>query len=172
MIIEEHGITLEFPDNNFFQFQNCSEYLRISGDGVKEMDVCWLESEKNILWIIEMKAFHNPDNPKHAPTDLKDQNIIDIKLRELYTKSIHTLCMLETNRSGTQNCLTGPINHDTDFKLIHIISVVPGQETFLAQMKDKLKDMLKPYLRIFRVSTCIVIPYSLYRDDPLLPWIK
>lgn len=172
MTIEEHGIILEFPDDNFFQFQNCDEYRRISGDGVKEMDVCWLESERNILWIIEMKAFHNPDNPRHIPTDLTDQNIIDKKLKELYSKSIHTLCLLETNRSGTQHCFTVPISDDTCFKLIHIISVAPGQEIFLAQMKDKLRDMLKPYLKIFRVNTCIVIPYSLYRGDPLFPWIR
>src|SRR5690606_38556299 len=125
---------------------------------------------KDILWIIELKAFYNPDNPRHIPTDLRDQSIIEIKLNELYTKSVHTLCMLETDRSNTQNCKTIRINRDTDFKLIHIISVYPGHEEYLSPMQDKLKDLLKPYLKIFRVSTCTILPYSLYRNSSLIPW--
>ena len=39
MAITESSITLNFPDNNYFRFQDCKGYKDIQ-DNFKEMDAC------------------------------------------------------------------------------------------------------------------------------------
>jgi hypothetical protein len=167
----ESGITVHFPDANYFHFGACAAYKTLSGASVKEMDVCWLEKSTNTLWAVELKAFDDPANARHTQQDLSQSGIVDYWMDELLKKSIHTLCMLETNRSKTKTCLVAGISDLTDFKLVHLINVIPGQESFLMFMKDKLQALLKPYLAVFRVSSIAIIPYSTARNRRLLPWI-
>ncbi len=54
MAIEESSIVLDFPDNNYFRLQGCEGYKRIQ-DNLKEMDVCWYDSNSDVLYLIELK---------------------------------------------------------------------------------------------------------------------
>ena len=168
----ESGITIDFPDNNYFQFSDCAAYNLIKSNSVKEMDLCWLEQSKDTLWAIELKTFTDASNVKFINQDLSSDRIAEYWINELYNKSVHTLCMLETNRSNTKSCLIDGITNITKIKLVHVINVIPGQESFLLPMKDKLQSLLKPYLAIFKISSVSIIPYSLYRGSELFPWIK
>jgi hypothetical protein len=42
--INESGITLTFPDNNFFRFQTCEGHKQLQG--IQEMDCCWYDENK------------------------------------------------------------------------------------------------------------------------------
>lgn len=42
-IIEENGVSVRFPDDNYMQFEQCSAYKKINSQGAKEMDVCWFD---------------------------------------------------------------------------------------------------------------------------------
>lgn len=44
--INEPGVVLTLPDNNYFRFQDCLTYNELKGKGLKEMDVCWLDTAK------------------------------------------------------------------------------------------------------------------------------
>ena len=44
-IFTENGVSVNFP-TNYFQFEECYEYRKISGLGVKEMDFGWLDTDK------------------------------------------------------------------------------------------------------------------------------
>jgi hypothetical protein len=171
MPLTEHGVSVHFPDNNYFQFGSCIAYRAIMSMSVKEMDICWLDVTNNILWAVEMKAFDNPANVKHIQQDLSQQNIIKHWINELYIKSVHTLSMLSTNRSGTLGCAMAKINDQTTFKLVHLLNFVPGQESYAPFIQDQLKALLKAYLAIFRVESVSVIPYNIYRGGGLIPWI-
>lgn len=54
MSITESSITLNFPDNNYFRFQDCNGYKTIQNN-FKEMDACWYDQASDILYIIELK---------------------------------------------------------------------------------------------------------------------
>lgn len=46
MIITESAITLNFPDNNYFRFQDCEGYQALSGHNFKEMDFFGIVNQK------------------------------------------------------------------------------------------------------------------------------
>ena len=167
----ENGVTVDFPDNNYFFFGDCPAYRTIKSQSVKEMDVCCLEAATNTLWCVELKAFTDPSNAKFANQDLTSTGIIEYWIEELYKKSLHTLCMLETNRSNTKSCVVNGIVDQTTFKLVHLINVLAGQETMLQFVQDKLNIILKPIKAIFNVKSVTVIPYSMARNKSMLPWI-
>jgi hypothetical protein len=171
MPLSENGVTVHFTDDNYFQFSDCPAYRSISNQSVKEMDICWLDIQANILWAVELKAFVNPDNSLHKVQDINQVNIADYWIDEFYKKAVHTLCMLETNRSDTKNCTVTGINSRTDFKLVFLINVLAGQELLLNAMQDKLRVLLRPYLTLFNVSTMVIMAYGQARNNPLLPWI-
>jgi len=171
MPLSEHGVTVHFPDNNYFQFGGCNAYNGLGGHGVKEMDICWLDKANNVLWAVELKAFDNPANAKHIKNDLKTIDIVEYWINELYKKTVHTLCMLETNRSNTKSCLVAGISDTTIFKIVHLINVIPGQESYLTFMKDELTVRLKPLLAIFRVDSLAVVPYNTAKGGALVSWI-
>lgn len=171
MPLSESGVSVHFPDNNYFQFGACASYNRIKGQRVKEMDICWLDVTGGVLWAVELKAFDNPANALHRQSDLSKTDIIDHWINELYHKSLHTLCMLETNRAHTQSCSIAGISDQTAFKLVHLLNLVPGQESYASFIQDKLREMLKPMLAIFRVDALVVIPYNTASGGRLLSWI-
>lgn len=171
MPLTENGVTVHFTDANYFQFSDCSAYRSITSQSVKEMDVCWLDTKANILWSVELKAFINPANYLHKVQDITQVNIADYWIDEFYKKAVHTLCMIETNRSGTKNCIAVKLDNKTDFKLVFLVNVMAGQELLLNAMQDKLRVLLKPYLALFNVSTMVIMAYAQARNNPLLPWI-
>lgn len=171
MPYSENGVTVHFPDNNYFSFGSCAAYKVINSKDVKEMDVCWFDKTSDILWCVELKAFDNPANANFLQQDLSQKNVVDYWIDELYKKSVHTLCMLETNRSNTQTCIVPGISDQTTFRLVHLINVVPGQETSLQFIQDELRIMLKPLIAIYNVDSFTVVPYSLARNRAIVPWI-
>ncbi len=45
----ENGISVEFPNNDYFQFEKCAEYIKIKHLDVKEMDYGWFDANKSTL---------------------------------------------------------------------------------------------------------------------------
>ena len=166
----ENGVTVNFPDANYFQFENCHEYSAVKGKGIKEMDFIWWESSTNILWMVELKGFYNPANPRHRETDLGNLIIVEEKLDELYNKSVHTLCMIENSRIGTLGCHSLPIDPNTKFKIIHLLHVNPIHEVFLQGMKDKLDLRLQHFKILYNVSSVAVVSYQIAKSG-LLHWV-
>lgn len=171
MPFEENGVAVHFPDENYFFLSECGAYKALSPFQVKEMDVCWLDKGSNTLWMVELKAFDHKDNTNFKKVDISNEDVSEYWLHELFLKSLHTLSMLETNRSGTAQCLVDGIELDTEYKIVHLINVMPGQEEYLSFLKDRLETLLKPYIKIFRVSSINILPYSTAKEQRFLPWI-
>lgn len=157
----ENGISVNFS-SNYFQFENCSEYKKISGLGVKEMDFGWIDTTNDVLWLIELKGYINPNpqNMRFQETDLSQPNIIEQKINELLLKSIHSVCMIDNQRSDTKNCI--PINYNSDLKikLIHILNIKKEHIVHLNGMSAKLNSEFAAYKAIFNIDTIIVIDYD------------
>jgi hypothetical protein len=97
--------------------------------------------------------------------------MIGAVLNELLDKSIHAICMVHSNRAGTQSCVGQPIAENTRINLVHIIRTMPGQDTYLNPLQDELRQKLNPYLAIFAVSGVVVLSYDLARTNGALGWI-
>ena len=170
-IIEENGVKVKVPNDNYFQFGKCPAYISINGQGVKETDVCWYETGSDTLWLVELKAFNNPGNVLYKPQDLTDTNVVEYWLTELAGKTIHAICMSTTNRSRTQSCMTTIPTNDTKIKVVHLLKVIPGQDSYLDPMQDRLRSMLRPYSAIFNISGISIISYDFAVQRQLLNWI-
>ncbi len=171
ILIEENGVKVQFPDKNYFQFSICPAYNNISGKGVKETDVCWFDSNANTLWLVELKSFDNPSNPKYLQQDLSNSSRVEYWLTELKDKSIHSVSMVLTNRSNTQSCMTILPDNNTIINIVHLVKVMSGQEVFLNPMQDELRKNLKAYQAIFNVKSITIISYDFAISNKLLPWI-
>ena len=135
------------------------------------MDVCWLDTSNDTLWMVELKAFDHAENIYYKKVDISQNEVADYWINELFLKSLHTLTMLETNRSGTSQCLVNGLRNETSFKIVHLINVIYGQEEYLSFWKDKLEDKLKPYMKIYNVSSLSVLPYKMAKEKGWLSWI-
>ncbi|GAA4144419.1 MULTISPECIES: hypothetical protein [Sphingobacterium] len=171
MPYSENGVTVHFPNEDYFFLSECEAYDKLKSFGVKEMDVCWLDKASNVLWMVELKAFDHAENVHFRQVDLSSKDVIEYWLNELFLKSVHTLGMIETNRSGTKKCLIPGIALDTEYKIVHIINVMHGQEEYLSFMKDRLQSQLEPYIKIFNVDSISIIPYNSAKNQKLLKWI-
>lgn len=170
-IIAENGVQVQFMDSNYFEFAKCAAYTAMKAKGVKETDVCWFDVKNDTLWLIELKAFDNPANPKYQQQDLTIQEIVTHWLDELTTKSIHATAMLLTNRSNTQSCVPHQVTTNTKIKIVHLVKVMKGQDEYLSPMQDVLRHNLKPYSAIFKIDNIGIISYDFAVERKLLPWI-
>lgn len=171
MPFEENGVRVHFPDNNTFRLGDCQAHIVIKGKGVKEMDIGWLDTASNTLWLVELKAFNNPANILHQPKDLSDQTIVEAVLDELLRKSIHTICQVNTDRAGTQSCTGQVIANDTAIKLVHLVRTMPGQDTYLDPMQDSIRAKLSPYIAIYNIDAVAIVSYDFAVANHLLGWI-
>lgn len=166
----ENGITVNFPDNNYFQFEGCNAYQNISSHGVKEMDFGWYDVNTNTCWLIELKGYHNPLNPNHQVVDLSSSIEMEKRLKELINKSIHSICMIETERAQTKNCMPFIINNQTAIKLVHVISVRQEQRSYLNFMQDSMRTAFQPFKAIFNVASIAIIDYT--QAQRFFSWIQ
>jgi hypothetical protein len=76
MAVTESNITLNFPDNNYFRFQDCEGYRQIQ-QNFKEMDICWYNQSNDVLYIIELKNWRDgkleeENDPNYSPEKIKE----------------------------------------------------------------------------------------------------
>lgn len=156
----ENGITVHFPDTNYFQFEGCPAYITIKGNGVCEVDFVWWQRANNTLWMVELKGFYDPANPMHSPPDLSNKAKAEKILEKLYDKSVHTLCMIENNRANTSACHGLPITSQTTYKIVHLLRVHPSHATYLQPLSDELKLRLKTFKALYNVSSIAIVDYD------------
>src|SRR3546814_13910007 len=95
MPFEENGVAVHFPDDKYFFFRECESYKKISNASVKEMDVCWLNNNEKTLWMVELKDFENSHNTLFLQKDISNKTIFESGRKELYKKTIQTICIIK-----------------------------------------------------------------------------
>lgn len=160
-VFEENGISISF-ENNYFRFAECQDYKNISNKKVKEMDFVWIDKEKKTLWLVELKGFinPNPENKKFQETDLDNKNTLDNKLQELLKKSIHSVCMINNERSKTENCIKPKLPTSYKIKILHILNIKKEHRHFLKVIKIRFMKDFEPFEAIFRVDSVSIADYE------------
>ena len=169
MPITESGITLNFPDSNYFRFQDCQGYKDIQHN-FKEMDVCWYEEATDTLYIIELKDWHNgrlieEDDPNSIPQQINEtkSNISKSNIDKLVKKSIDSICMFmsilleKPYSTKIQLCSPFNINKETKIKLLSIINWTNPDVTYIANVNTAYKSKFKSYARLFAINTYLVM---------------
>jgi hypothetical protein len=169
MSITESSITLNFPDSNFFRFEDCQGYKAIQNN-FKEMDVCWYEQATDTLYIIELKNWENNNlnEEKDGTISLEEigkikKKISSYRIDNLFKKSIDSVSMfmsilLEKPYSSTiQSCSPFTITQTTKIKLLSIINWTSADPTYIATINSEYKSRFKPYAKLYDIKTFVVM---------------
>lgn len=182
MPITESGITLDFPDNNFFRFQDCQGYRDIQ-QNFKEMDVCWYDQENDILYIIELKDWGdgtlveemNPSYNVPMIDELKSK-ITNSRINLLLKKAVDSTCMFLSillNKPYSANiaiCSPFQINVNTSIKLLSIINWTSPDTTYIATVHGQFKTCYRPYARLFGIKTYVILTKEQAKSQ--YPWVS
>jgi hypothetical protein len=151
----ESGITLNFPDINYFCFEDCKGYTKYSGDNFKEMDAGWFDEKENTLYLIELKDF--------TKANLSEKESRTSRVWDLVKKSVDSCVMIRSAILGynagneISKCL--PINLSVNYKLkvFHILNIEEAQASYIGFINDDFRNKFKAYNDFFNVQGCAVI---------------
>jgi hypothetical protein len=181
MAITESGITLDFPDNNFFRFQDCTAYSTLQN--LKEMDACWYDQASDVLFLIELKDWKNARiseelDPKYTLDEIqeKKKGISNHRKHELVKKSVDSVSMClsmilqHPQGKAIQNCAPFSITRSTQIKLLSIINWTDSDVTYLSNMNDEYRALVQPYAKLFNIKTYMVMTKA--QASQAFEWIK
>ncbi|SFB99032.1 hypothetical protein SAMN05421780_102201 [Flexibacter flexilis DSM 6793] len=169
--IIESGMTFVLPQGQYFRFEEAQAYQSVKAFSVTEMDLCYVEG--NTLFLVELKRFYDPSNPKFMPKDISVEAVIEDLKTNFYKNAWHSLAMLAQNRSNTQTCMAGlrqPIDFEKcQIKLIFILNIAPNKD--ILPLYKEIAKKLTDVKALFRVDSVAVLDYDTAKD--FYPnWIK
>ena len=181
MTISESSITLDFPDSNYFRFQDCQGYKSL--DNLKEMDACWYETSTDTLYLIELKDWGNANIDEENNPSISRDEIDEIKtgitkhrLFELWKKSVDSTSMflsvlLDTPYSlQIKACVPFSISKKTNIKILSIINWTDTDISYLSNIHAEYKSKFKPFAKLFNIKAYVVM--SKYQATQQYDWIK
>lgn len=169
MEITESEIRVNFPDANFFRFQDCQGYKNIQNH-FKEMDLCWYHQAEDILYLIELKNWGDNTLIEENDSSITKEEIIKIKkgisdarINNLFKKSLDSLSMFmslllkKPYATNIQNCIPFEINQETSIKLLSIINWKSTDVTYISNINAEYKSRLRPYAKLYNINTYMVL---------------
>lgn len=169
MPITESAITLNFPDDNYFRFEDCEGYKKIQHN-FREMDACWYDKHNDILYIIELKnwesnSLEEENDPTVSSEEIEKMKTAISKYRtnNLLKKSIDSVCMFmsilleKPYGNAIQNCSPFTITSHTTIKLLSIINWTDTDSSYVANINTAYRSKFKSYARLFDIKTFLVL---------------
>jgi len=89
----ESGITIDLSGLEYFCFENCDGYRKLSGSYFREMDIGWYENSEDTLYLVELKDF--------TFKNLGDTNIMNEVVSPKVKKSVDSISMIKAVKAGT-----------------------------------------------------------------------
>lgn len=167
MSITESLITLNFPDKNYFRFQDCQGYKSIQNH-FKEMDVCWYDVNNDILYLIELKDW--------SVADLSNTGYSEQRIWDLVKKSVDSVSMIisillkKPHSTSIQTCLPFSISNETKIKLLSIVNCNNADKVFVATVNTEYKSRFNAYAKLFDINTFVVLTKD--KATQLFDWIS
>ncbi len=167
--ITESGITLNFPDNNYFRLGDCEGYKKIQNN-FSEIDACWYDQANDTLYLIELKDWGNnnlqeENDPNFSQIKISEmkKGISDYRIYNLLKKSIDTTCMFMSILLGKpyaadiQACSPFTITNNTKIKLLSIINWTDHDSSYISAMNTAYKSKFNSYAKLFDIKTFLVL---------------
>jgi hypothetical protein len=173
MPFSESGITINFPNHDFFCFENCEGYQRLSGYHLKEMDLGWIDRSSGVVYLVELKDF-TLANFRETDGSVN----IDSRVWDLVKKSVDTCTLLAStifgNAAGLEikNCFPKPdfTLNLSDVVLIHILNSTAEQKADLQLVRDSFNQKFKAYKELFGLKQVSVLTYD--QAKKYLYWVQ
>ncbi len=167
--ISESQITLNFPDDNFFRFENCRGYNDIQNN-FKEMDVCWYEQQTDTLYLIELKNWENNNLNEENDPNISAATIAEMKkkisnsrIQNLLKKSIDSVAMFMSillerpYSSNIQECMSFHITKATKIKLLSIVNWTSNDINYISTVNTEYRSKFNAYAKLYQIETFIVL---------------
>ncbi len=152
----ESGITIDLSGLEYFCFENCEGYRKLSGSHFREMDIGWYENSEDTLYLVELKDF--------TFKNLGNTNIMNEVVSDLVKKSIDSISMIIAVKAGTpyssniRSCLPPSFNTSTSLiKIVHIINCSPSKVPYISGIRSQVREQFEPYQKLFGVAHCTVV---------------
>lgn len=157
--ITESNITLNFPDNNYFRFEDCPGYHALSAYSFKEMDACWHDQAGNIYWIIELKDF--------SLASLSTSPNVEDRAQNIFKKAVASLSMFLSSIHGysygskLNACFpVPPPDKTTKLNFVAIVHCNNAQIPDVQLIHNSFRNKFKPYAELFDISNYAVIEHA------------
>jgi hypothetical protein len=181
MPITESEITLNFPDDNFFRFENCEGHKNLSH--IKEMDACWYDQQNDTLYMIELKNWENSqlveeNDPNYSTEEIEiiKTKISDHRINELCKKSLDSVCMISSiilNKPYSKKisaCAPFTITNETKIKLLSIINWTEKDSVYISMINTKYRTKFNAYAKLFDIKAFFVITKT--KASETFDWIS
>lgn len=159
VIYQESGLIINLNDEHSFRFQDNQAYQKLKGKRLSEMDFCWLDPNKNILWLLDVKDY------SHL---LPAEKLPDYLLAKLSNKVIDSLLLMSAIWSNTQEGLSLkkylPKSCHTvkSLKIIFVFKITNQTiKASLSPLKTKLVNSLRGRLALFDVNNITLIDHEM-----------
>jgi hypothetical protein len=154
----ESSITLDFPDNNFFRFDACGGYSKLSGNNFKEMDACWHNAADNTYWLIELKDF---------TADLAAGNSIETRVWDILKKAVDSLSMFLSAKHNYPYgvaellaCMPFAPDVDTKFCLFTVVHCPIEKKADIQLLHNSFRTKFQPYAKLFGIANYGVLEHT------------
>ena len=169
MRIVESSIALDFPDANYFRFEECDGYNTIQNH-FKEMDAGWHDGNNDTLYLVELKDWTRL-SLSNLPRENTNQRICG-----LVKKSVDSICMLISALLSTaqgekiQRCLPFQITQETKIRLVSIIHCDSTDRTNISHINTEYRSRLKSYAMLFNIKSYFVVTRE--KAIERFPWVN
>lgn len=158
-IYEESGLKINLPDGHSFRFQDNPAYQKLKGKQLSEMDFAWWDTDKNILWLLDVKDYSHLSPREKLPEHLLDN------LSKKVTDSLLILAAIWSNsEQGLKLKNYLPLSCQTykPLKIIFILKISNKTiKTSLSPLKTKLVNRLQGKLALFDLKNITLVDHEI-----------
>jgi len=159
VIYQESGLIINLIDEHSFRFQDNPAYQKLKGKSLSEMDFAWWDSNKNILWLLDVKDY------SHL---LPAEKLPDYLLDKLSNKVTDSLLLMSAIWSNTQQGLSLkkyiPESCQTvkSLKIVFVFKITNQTiKASLSPLKTKLVNSLRGKLALFDINNITLIDHEI-----------
>jgi len=165
--VVESGFKVTVPPGTTFRFCECEAYRRLSGLGLREMDVGWCETDGSKLTLLELKG-QGVWRGFEQGRDSADRFLIE----KIGGKATDALLMLASVWAGTRvgtelaACLpkcSRKYPGDGALRLVFLIDTPASRWELLLAVKDRLNRRLGGRVRLFGIGSLALVDYETAR---------
>jgi len=162
--IIESGFKVTVPEETSFRFEENQHYRKLSGIGLKEMDVGWWKSDSSKLIFLELKGMEI-----WKGYDKSKDNAHEYLVKSLKRKITDVLLMMaaiwiETDIGKDMKTQLPEVVHqypgDGSLKLIILIDTPDSRKPLLSPLKDAVNNKLAGRVRLFGVQHVTIIDFD------------
>jgi len=162
--IIESGFKVTVPEEASFRFEENQHYRKLSGIGLKEMDVGWWNNDNNKLIFLELKGIEVWEGFDKSKDNAYEYLVKSLKGKVTDVLLIMAATWIETGIGKDIKTQLPKVVHqypgDGSLKLIILIDTPDSRKPLLSPLKDAVNNKLAGRVRLFGVPHVTIIDFD------------